>query len=84
MADRGYYSGDFILELDEAGGYYVLRAKGLKRVLIHSAIQEDSRQLINKKSPKLSVLQKRLPKRQAVDMDVEIKGKLSGWLLIGV
>ena len=58
------------------GGYYVLRAKGLKRVLIHSAIQEDGKQLIKKKSPKLSVLQNRLPRRQAVDMDVEIKGEI--------
>lgn len=76
LADRGYYSGDFILKLDRAGGYYVLRAKGLKRVLIHSAIQEDGKQLIKKKSPKLSVLQNRLPRRQAVDMDVEIKGEI--------
>ncbi len=76
LADRGYYSGDFIVELDRAGGYYVLRAKGLKRVLIHSAARQDGQQLINKKSPKLSVLQNRLPKRQAVDMDVEIKGKI--------
>jgi hypothetical protein len=76
LADRGYYSADFILELDKAGGYYVLRAKGLKRVLIHSAVRQDGQQLINKKSPKLSVLQNRLPKRQAVDMDVEINGKI--------
>jgi len=75
LADRGYYSGDFILKLDKAGGYYVLRAKGLKRVLIHSAVQQDGKQLIKKKSPKLSILQNRLPKRQAVDMDVEIKGE---------
>ena len=76
LADRGYYSADFILKLDKAGGHYVLRAKGLKRVLIHSAVRQDGKQLIKKKSPKLSVLQNRLPKRQAVDMDVEIKGEI--------
>ncbi len=47
LADRGYYYADFILELNKAGGYYVLRAKGLKRVLIHSALRQDGQQLIN-------------------------------------
>ena len=75
LADRGYYSGDFIIKLDRAGGYYVLRAKGLKRVLIISAVRADGKQLVNKKAPTLSKLQTRLPKRQAVDMDVEIDGE---------
>ena len=75
LADRGYYSGNFILQLDKAGGYYVLRAKGLKRVLILNAVRADGKTLIKKKGAELSTLQKRLPKRQAVDMDVEIEGK---------
>ncbi len=75
LADRGYYSGEFIIRLDKAGGYYVLRAKGLKRVLISSAVRADGKQLVKKRAPELATLQKRLPKRQAVDMDVEIEGE---------
>jgi len=75
LADRGYYSGKFIVQLNKAGGYYVLRAKGLKRVLILSAVRADGKQRVKKKTPELSTLQKRLPKRQAVDMDVEIEGE---------
>jgi len=74
LADRGYYSADFITKLDGAGGFYVLRAKGLKRVLISKAVREDGKELINIKHSQLSVLKNRLPKRQMVDMDVEIKG----------
>jgi hypothetical protein len=68
LADRGYYSGRFIVELDKAGGYYVLRAKGLKRVIITRATSADGKKLIKNKAIELSKLQKRLPKRQAVDM----------------
>ena len=75
LADRGYYSGDFIVKLDKGGGYYVLRAKGLKRVLISTAIRADGKFLV-KKGAQLSKLQTRLPKRQAVDMDVEIQGEV--------
>ncbi len=75
LADRGYYSSEFILKLDEAGGYYVLRAKGLKRARVHQAIQGDGKRLVNKKQPQLSALQTRLPKRQLVDMDIEINGE---------
>jgi len=76
LADRGYYSGDFIVSLDKSGGYYVLRAKGLKRVVISRATRADGKRLIKDKSIELSKLQTRLPKRQAVDMDVEIKGEI--------
>lgn len=76
LADRGYYSGEFIVKLDKAGGYYVLRAKGLKRVIISSATRADGKILIKDKAIELSKLQTRLPKRQAVDMDVEIKGEV--------
>ncbi len=73
LADRGYYSGEFIVNLDKSGGYYVLRAKGLKRVIISSATRADGKKVLKNKSIELSKLQKRLPKRQGVDMDVEIK-----------
>lgn len=76
LADRGYYSSDFILKLDETGGYYVLRAKGLKRALVHQAIQCDGKRLVKRKQPQLSKLQSQLPKKQWVDMDVEINGEL--------
>jgi len=55
LADRGYYSADFVIQLDEAGGFYVLRAKGLKKVLIHKAIREDGKELIKIKHPQLSI-----------------------------
>ncbi|PIP78457.1 MAG: transposase [Gammaproteobacteria bacterium CG22_combo_CG10-13_8_21_14_all_40_8] len=76
LADRGYYSGEFIVNLDKAGGHYVLRAKGLKRVTITSATRADGKSLMKKKAIELSKLQARLPKRQAVDMNVEIKGEV--------
>jgi len=47
----------------------------LRRTLILNAVRADGKQLVKKKAPELSTLQKRLPKRQAIDMDVEIEGK---------
>jgi hypothetical protein len=47
----------------------------LKRVIISSATCADGKKLIKNKPTELSKLQTRLPKRQAVDMDFEIKGE---------
>ncbi len=47
LADRGYDSLDFIFKLDEAFGYYVLRAKGLKRALVYWAAQADGKRLVD-------------------------------------
>ncbi|MCN4144346.1 MAG: transposase [Thiohalomonas sp.] len=56
--------------------YYVLRAKGLKRALVHQAVQADGKRLVNKKRAQLSQLQTRLPKKQLLDMDIEINSEL--------
>ena len=76
LADRGYYSGTFIADLDQAGGYYVLRAKGLKTVRDHRAIRQSGKEISVRKRPKLCELRGRLPKRDLIDMDIEIAGQL--------
>lgn len=60
LTDRGYYSGKFIVQLDQAGGCYMLRAKDLKGVLILSAVYADGKPLVKKKAPELSTLQESL------------------------
>jgi len=74
LADRGYYSAKFIKELDSFGGYFVLRAKGLKTILVSSALLLSDKNLIGKKPMKLCDVIKKLPKKGLVDMDVEISG----------
>jgi DDE family transposase len=76
LADRGYYSGRFISDLNQAGGYYVLRAKGLKTVRVHQAISKSGQALTGKTTPKLCDVIDRLPKNDLIDMDIEIKDQL--------
>ena len=72
--DRGYYSGQLINETDDHGGYYILRAMRLSRIAVHRATREDG-QVVNKRTKPLSDLVKSLPKRQLIDMIVEIDGR---------
>ncbi len=69
--DRGYYSGQLINETDDHGGYYILRAMRLSRIAVHRATREDG-QVVSKRTKPLSDLVKSLPKRQLIDMIVEI------------
>ncbi|WP_165727385.1 IS4 family transposase [Pseudoalteromonas sp. 31A1] len=77
LADRGYYSGSYIHELDKAGGFYVLRAKGLKAVRVHNAFKQNGQELTGSHSPKLCELLPELPKNDLIDMNVSIKNKLT-------
>ncbi|WP_240474586.1 transposase, partial [Pseudoalteromonas fuliginea] len=70
LADRGYYSGSYIHELDKAGGFYVLRAKGLKAVRVHNAFKQNGQELTGSHSPKLCELLPKLPKNDIIDMNV--------------
>jgi hypothetical protein len=71
LGDRGYYSGRIIHEIDAHGGYYILRAMRLSQIPVYQAVREDGKR-VNKRVKPLSEILKSLPKRQLVDMDVEI------------
>jgi hypothetical protein len=71
LGDRGYYSGQLIHEIDAHGGYYILRAMRLSRIPVYQAVREDGK-VVSKRVKPLSALLKSLPKRQMVDMEVEI------------
>jgi len=77
LADRGYYSGSYICELDKAGGHYVLRAKGLKTVKVHNAYLKDGENLVVKQIIKLCELAPSFPQNDLIDMDIEIKSQLT-------
>ncbi len=72
--DRGYYSGQLINETDDHGGYYILRAMRLSRIAVHRATREDGK-VVSKRTKSLSDLLKSLPKRQLIDMVVEIDAR---------
>jgi len=74
LADRGYYSAKYIKALDEIGGYFVLRAKGLKTIPVSLALLLNGKNLIKKNTVKLCELMAILPKNDLIDMDVEIGG----------
>lgn len=71
LGDRGYYSGHLLNELNNSGGYYILRAMKLSSIQVHQAVREDGK-VISKKVKSLSVLKNALLKKPRVDMMVEI------------
>jgi len=77
LGDRGYYSGAYILTLDSAGGFYILRAKGLKAVKVHQAYPNEGKNLVTGTPVRLCELVKKLPKDNLIDMDIEIKKKIT-------
>jgi len=81
LGDRGYYSGHLLSELDSSGGYYVLRAMRLSTIRVHHAIREDGK-VVSKKIKTLSTLRNALPKKQRVDMRVEIDSKMTRLIAI--
>jgi len=81
LGDRGYYSGHLLSELDNNGGYYVLRAMRLSTIQVHQAIREDGK-IVSKKVKSLSALKNVLPKKQRVDMMVEINSRMTRLIAI--
>lgn len=77
LADRGYYSGSYIHNLTKAGGYYVLRAKGLKVVKVHKAYLQNGKEFTIEAPVKLCELMPKFPKKDLIDMDIEIKKELT-------
>jgi len=81
LGDRGYYSGHLLSELDSSGGYYILRAMRLSTIQVHQAIREDGK-VVSKKVKTLSALKSALPKKQRVDMKVEIDSRITRLIAI--
>lgn len=77
LADRGYYSANYIHQLNKMGGFYILRAKGLKVVRVHAAFKLNGEELTGNTAPKLCELLPKLPKNNLIDMNVIIKNELT-------
>ncbi len=81
LGDCGYYSGHLLSELDNSGGYYILRIMRLSTIQVHQAVREDGK-VISKKIKSLSALKNALPKKQQVDMMVEINSRMTRLIAI--
>ena len=76
LADRGYYSGKLLSEIDEAGGSYVLRAMRLSKIPVYQAIREDGKTIYqSNKGKALSDIIKTQKHHKIIDMQVEIEQK---------
>lgn len=70
LADRGYYSKDYLRALDEAGGFFIVRAKTNMNPLIRKAIRPDGREVKAFRNKLLNAVKDRLHKHQYLDLDV--------------
>jgi len=70
LADRGYFSLEYIDELMEEGGDFIIRAKGSVNPLVLNAITPNGKRLKQFRGVILKDAGK-LPKRRPTDMDVE-------------
>lgn len=59
------------------GGFYILRAKGLKAVRVHAAFKQNGEELTGNTAQKLCELLPKLPKNNLIDMNIVIKNELT-------
>lgn len=70
LADRGYYSKDYLRALDEAGGFFIVRAKADMNPVICKAIGPDGCEIKAFRNQPLKAVKSRLSKYQSLDLDV--------------
>ena len=70
LGDRGYFSKEYLQAVDEAGGFFIIRAKARMNPLIRKAIGPDGREIKAFRNQHLKAVNRRLSKYDCVDMTV--------------
>jgi len=70
LADRGYLDLHYLRRVQDAGGFFIIRAKAGMNPQVVEAFREDGKRLRALRNKPLKVIQPKLPKRQRVELVV--------------
>src|SRR6266436_6453842 len=71
LADRGYLDLHYMGRVQEAGGFFIIRAKAGMNPQVVEAWREDGKRLRSLRNKPLKAIHTKLPKRQRVELVVE-------------
>jgi Transposase DDE domain len=71
LADRGYLDLHYLRRLQDAGGFFLIRAKAGMHPQVVEAFREDGKRLRSLRNKPLKAIHAKLPKRQRVALVVE-------------
>ena len=70
LADRGYLDLHYLRRVQDAGGFFIIRAKAGMNPQVVEAFREDGKRLRSLRNKPLKVIHAKLPKRQRVELVV--------------
>jgi Transposase DDE domain len=68
LADRGYLDLHYLHRVQEAGGFFIIRAKAGMNPRVVEAFREDGKRLRSLRNKPLKAIQAKLPKRQRLEL----------------
>src|SRR5467141_467880 len=71
LADRGYLDLHYLRRVQDAGGFFLIRAKAGMNPQVVEAFREDDKRLRSLRNKPLKVIHAKLPKRQRVELVVQ-------------
>src|SRR5947199_1079738 len=71
LADRGYLDLHYMRRVQDAGGFFIIRAKAGMNPQVVEAFREDGKRLRSLRNKPLQAIHAKLPKRQRVDLVVQ-------------
>jgi Transposase DDE domain len=71
LADRGYLDLHYLRRLQDAGGFFLIRAKAGMNPQVVEAFREDGKRLRSLRNKPLKAIHAKLPKRQRLELVVE-------------
>ena len=74
LADRGYLDLHYLRRVQDAGGFFLIRAKAGMNPQVVEAFREDGKRLRSLRNKPLKAIHTKLPKRQRVELVVAMAG----------
>src|SRR5262250_1976751 len=71
LADRGYVDLHYLRRVQDAGGFFLIRAKAGMNPQVLEAFREDGKRLCSLRNKSLQTIHAKLPKRQRVELVVQ-------------
>src|SRR6267143_2347827 len=71
LADRGYVDFHYLRRVQDAGGFFLIRAKAGMNPQVVEAFREDGKRLRSLRNKSLQTIHAKLPKRQRVELGVQ-------------
>src|SRR2546425_3816608 len=71
LADRGYLDLHYMRRVQDAGGFFLIRAKAGMNPQVLEAFREDGKRLRSLRNKSLQTIHPKLPKRQRVELVVQ-------------